>query len=486
MKTSPSSPSIRSGIVNELDTFLGVLVLRVLSFLVSILAVFSLSTASADMTLEQRDVMFNTYVQNLKPNQNIAYDQLVNVGKGMNVVVLGGYSGQDYQNPAALRAYIKNIMSQQGPNTMYVIGSTTDGIGRAYNMIPEIAKELGQGNVKTAGIVSRNAAEYGIAKSVDYNVFVDTAPNDWNVRNANGKSLMVQVAKDTHGQLIYSKGGAVSVNELTEATKDGVRATLIRDADLSTSTAVATKKIARANPALDPQSDEFQQKVQESMKAADEPTAQLANSPPAGLRVTSTPDNLAVTPEQPKTGNKFADDVNSFAANHSPSQTREYLNGDSSRSSTLKQQLESAANQIEKHIKNINADAAKGSSKALDAEKDELAKSIEHLNALKAIASRYGNLSPSQLAQFEVSTKSPSGKKGWEIELRRKSGDQVKKISLDAKTYGILNSMGLLKKDPNQASNAEAGNLFQLQPASGDTQNSRGKSRLPAASKGLE
>ncbi len=104
------------------------------------------------------------------------------------------------------------------------MGGTREGIGRAYSWIPEAAREFGLGDIKTVGIVSRNAVEYGVARQ-DYIVFVDTPVDDWGVR-ANGRSLMVDIAKQTGGQMIYFRGGAVSHAEIEEALATGVPVTV--------------------------------------------------------------------------------------------------------------------------------------------------------------------------------------------------------------------------------------------------------------------
>ena len=136
-------------------------------------------------------------------------------------------------------------MKAQGSGVLYVSGATADGIGAAYKWIPELAAELKLTDIKTAGIVSRNAWEWGIEPQ-DYVVFVDTAVDDWNVK-VDGKSLMVDIAAQTQGQLVYFRGGAVSRTELEEALARNVRVTLVIDEATTPSQKNVAKKVA-SNP----------------------------------------------------------------------------------------------------------------------------------------------------------------------------------------------------------------------------------------------
>lgn len=252
--------------------------------------------AEAQAKRKARDEMFNGFAQTLPASQKMTYEELVAAGKKMDhVVVLGGYSGQGYENPAALRAFLKDVMKRSGEGTMYVIGSTKDGIGAGYEMIPEIAKELGYKNIKTAGIVSRNAVEFGLAK-MDYNVFVDTTAESWDALGEDGKSLMVKIAKDTNGQMFYAKGGPVAMNEINEAVREGVPVTVSRDPALSASTDIAKAKILKSNKGIDENSPEFQAKLQAMLKAADEPTHTLEGARSGVNLVHSTAELTAPRP----------------------------------------------------------------------------------------------------------------------------------------------------------------------------------------------
>ncbi len=192
-----------------------------------------------------RDAMFTAYLGKLQGTGTrvVTYDELVYNASGYKVRVLGGYSGLGYENPEVVKAYLRAQIAADGNNTMYVIGGTSDGIGAAYEWIPQIARELGFTNVKTAGIVSRNAAEWGIAKQ-DLVVFVDTSVDSWEVIEG-GRSLMVKIAEDTHGEMIYYKGGAVSASEIGEALSRGVRVTIVTDPRIAPNAAKVAKKLVK-------------------------------------------------------------------------------------------------------------------------------------------------------------------------------------------------------------------------------------------------
>lgn len=257
------------------------------------------SAPGADAARVARDDKFRNYVKSMPASHatNVSYEQLVDLGKNRPVVVLGGYSGQGYQNPEALRAYIKKLMQQSGDRTLFVIGGTEGGIGDAYKWIPEIAKELNLKDVETAGIVSRNAAEYGVAKQ-NYITFVDTPVDSWEVKNGS-ESLMVGIAKDTNGQMVYFRGGDVSKAEITEAVNRGVPVSLITSSDMGANVDAAAKKIAKANPTLARGSPEFEALLKKSLDAAAKPTADVSNMLGANsyLKLVDNPDALSTAPK---------------------------------------------------------------------------------------------------------------------------------------------------------------------------------------------
>lgn len=179
-----------------------------------------------DAARQARDATYEAYVRSLEGGdvEVVGFDELEAALAGYRVVGLGGYSGLDYQHPEMLREQIQALVATNGDRTAYVLGGTADGIGRAYAWIPEVASERGLGEIVTAGIVSRNAAEYGVAPQ-DYVVFVDTAVDSWEVV-VDGRSRIVEIAQRTGGELVYFRGGRVSKTEIAEALRSEVPVTI--------------------------------------------------------------------------------------------------------------------------------------------------------------------------------------------------------------------------------------------------------------------
>lgn len=198
-----------------------------------------------DPARRERDARFEEYVQELgtSPTTVLTYEDLLAVVRGYQVTVLGGYSGLDYEHPGILKAHIVNLVKRNGDKAIYILGGTSDGIGRAYSWIPEAAHEIGFSDIKTAGIVSRNAVEYGIARQ-DYIVFVDTPVDDWGVLE-HGQSLMVDIAKQVGGEMIYFRGGAVSHVEIVEALSLGVPVTIYAGDGLEPNAGRVTKRLEK-------------------------------------------------------------------------------------------------------------------------------------------------------------------------------------------------------------------------------------------------
>ena len=155
----------------------------------------------------------------------VDYEGLVAVARGRKVVVLGGYSALGYKDPEALRALIRKLVEAKGDGALYIIGATGEGIGAAYTWIPELGAELRLKNIGTAGIVSVQAWVNGIADQ-DFVLFVDTPPGEWSVV-VDGKSLMVDIAADTGGEMVYFRGGAIAGAEIREALARNVRASIV-------------------------------------------------------------------------------------------------------------------------------------------------------------------------------------------------------------------------------------------------------------------
>ena len=182
--------------------------------------------ASGDRRRQERDEVFSGYLEELEAAGRpkvVTYDDLRRRLADYRVVVVGGFSGRGYRRPEVVRQKLRELVEARGDRSAYVIGATADGIGRAYAWIRELAAELGL-EVRTAGIVSRNGAELGVAAQ-DWVVFVDTPVDDWEVR-VDGRSLMVSIAADTGGEMVYFGGGEVARAEIEEAVERGVPVTL--------------------------------------------------------------------------------------------------------------------------------------------------------------------------------------------------------------------------------------------------------------------
>ena len=158
----------------------------------------------------------------------IGYPELLRLAADRRVVVFGGYSGLGYADPAGLSSLLRIMVEEAGDHVLYVGGATKVGIGLAYSLIPGFASELGFGDIATAGIVSRSAPPSDLAMQ-DCVVQVDTTPGDWSVI-VGGRSLMVDIAADSGGLMVYFGGGAIARDELLEAGRRGVKAVIVDDA----------------------------------------------------------------------------------------------------------------------------------------------------------------------------------------------------------------------------------------------------------------
>jgi hypothetical protein len=186
------------------------------------------------MTRAERDLKYEEYLRKHSGREPriVPYDVLLQEAAGRRVKVLGGYSGLGYQDPAAVRRRVDEIVRKTGDHALYVIGGTKDGIGEAYDWIRDSARAAGFSDVKTAGIVSREAALYpdGIARQ-DVLVFVDADVGVWEVKQ-DGVSLMVDIARRTGGEMIFFKGGAIAGVEIEEALARGVKVTVYASPDI--------------------------------------------------------------------------------------------------------------------------------------------------------------------------------------------------------------------------------------------------------------
>lgn len=210
-------------------------------------SLFAASPFQSAIDRVHRDGLYNVYVKQLATTTTkvVSYDELVKAAQGYKVVVVGGYSGLGYEHPDWIREDFEMLVRTVGDHAFYVLGATSDGIGQAYKDIPAIAKMLGYRDIKMAGIVSRNAAQWGIEPQ-DYVVFVDTAVDDWAVV-VDGKSLYIKIASDTNGIVVYFRGGGTSKGELEEALADGLTVFLVVDKTTEPNKANVEKRLSR-NP----------------------------------------------------------------------------------------------------------------------------------------------------------------------------------------------------------------------------------------------
>jgi len=137
--------------------------------------------------------------------------------RGMAVLTFVGYSGAGYQDEAAMRARVAEVLDRRDPATTLVnVGATAQGIGAAY----ELAKERG---FATLGIVSVLARDEGVALSpcVDDVFYVRDAT--WggrlpgSVRLAPTSAAIVAAS----GSVVGIGGGDIARDEMLAARRAG-------------------------------------------------------------------------------------------------------------------------------------------------------------------------------------------------------------------------------------------------------------------------
>ena len=192
------------------------------------------SVIRQDQLRRARDARFASFVRELEAKgitKSVNYDELKAHAAGRKVVVVGGYMGLDYENPEALKTEIRKLVQENGDHVLYVSGATATGIGRLYSWIPEIARELGLTDIKTAGFVSRNVATWTMAKQ-DYTLFIDTAVADWRGK-VHGRFIDVQLAEETHGKMVFFNGGGIAGETAEDALSRGIPVELHNNPDLA-------------------------------------------------------------------------------------------------------------------------------------------------------------------------------------------------------------------------------------------------------------
>ncbi len=175
--------------------------------------------------------------------REISFGELCAVAAGRKTVVLGGYSGLGYADPAALRRLVRALVASRGDRILYVAGATSEGIGAVYGWIPGFAAESGFRDIVTAGIVSSCARGLPLATQ-DYVVFVERPEGDWQVLEG-GSSRFVELAFRTGGELVYYRGGEIAGSEIREALARGVRVTVERGPGTEADPDLVAARLAR-------------------------------------------------------------------------------------------------------------------------------------------------------------------------------------------------------------------------------------------------
>ena len=139
------------------------------------------------------------------------------------VMTFLGYSGAEYEDPAAMLKHVNAALDKLDPKrTVVNIGATPQGIGAVY----EVAKRRG---FQTTGIVSTQAKAHNVALSpcVDFVFYVNDS--SWGGYLPDGTSLSpTSEAMVTSSDILIAIGGGdVARDELLAAKRLGKRVTFI-------------------------------------------------------------------------------------------------------------------------------------------------------------------------------------------------------------------------------------------------------------------
>ncbi|WP_157271006.1 hypothetical protein [Azohydromonas aeria] len=136
---------------------------------------------------------------------------------GKRVLTFVGYSGQGYEDPAAMRAAAARVLDAQDPARVMVnVGATAEGIGAVY----EVARERG---FATLGIVSSLAHDEGVplSRCVQQVFFIRDA--SWGGRQPGTGALSPTSAAivDVSSEIVAIGGGDVARDEALAARAAG-------------------------------------------------------------------------------------------------------------------------------------------------------------------------------------------------------------------------------------------------------------------------
>jgi hypothetical protein len=138
-------------------------------------------------------------------------------GERKSVLTFVGYSGAEYEDPAAMSRHARRVLNRFDPAaTLVNIGATRQGIGAVY----PLAKELG---FTTLGIVSALARQEGIELSpcVDYVFYVPDSTWGGLLPGSTSLSPTSSALVSTSNTVVGIGGGPVARDELLAARAAG-------------------------------------------------------------------------------------------------------------------------------------------------------------------------------------------------------------------------------------------------------------------------